>query len=100
MAKLSKKLKRRIVVAVTSEEYGKELIDAIEQGGSEVLSGDGSPLNSLGENGNLYIDLISGDLYKKYDDSWYIQPVGEQGPQGIQGEQGPQGIQGIQGYKR
>lgn len=30
MVRLSDKLKRRIVVAVTSEKYGKELIDAIE----------------------------------------------------------------------
>lgn len=30
MVKLSEKLKRRIVIAVTSEKYGKELIDAIE----------------------------------------------------------------------
>lgn len=30
MVRLSDKLKRRIVVAVTSEQYGKELIDAIE----------------------------------------------------------------------
>lgn len=30
MTKLSDKLKRRIVIAVTSEKYGKELIDAIE----------------------------------------------------------------------
>ena len=32
MAFLSSKLKRRIVIAVTSELYGKELIDAIENG--------------------------------------------------------------------
>lgn len=33
MTSLSSKLKRRIVSALTSEKYGKELIDAIEQGG-------------------------------------------------------------------
>ena len=30
MVKLSEKLKRRIVIALTSEKYGKELIDAVE----------------------------------------------------------------------
>jgi hypothetical protein len=41
--KLSDKLKRRIVIAVTSEQYGKELIDAIEsediQTGTTVIAG-------------------------------------------------------------
>lgn len=43
MATLTEKLKRRIVLAVTSEKYGKELIDAIEHadagGGAIVDSG-------------------------------------------------------------
>jgi hypothetical protein len=59
MPKLSEKLKRRIVIAVTSEQYGKELIDAIEniEGSGEVLNGTGVPSNALGDNGDLYIDL-------------------------------------------
>lgn len=58
MARLSQKLKRRIVVAHTSEKYGKELIDAIEASDS-ILTGDSMPDNSLGENGNLYMNLTN-----------------------------------------
>lgn len=38
MVRLSDKLKRRIVIAVTSEKYGKELIDAIEGGSTNTGS--------------------------------------------------------------
>jgi hypothetical protein len=78
MPKLSEKLKRRIVIAVTSEQYGKELIDAIEniEGSGEVLNGTGAPSNTLGDNGDLYINLTNGDLYKKINDVWVLHQDG------------------------
>lgn len=73
MALLSQKLKRRIVIAVTSEKYGKELIDAIEGASSEILTGNTAPDSSLGNDGNLYVNLSNGDLYIKIDGSWQLQ---------------------------
>jgi hypothetical protein len=74
MSKLSKNTQQRIVISLTSESAGKELIDAI--GGGKVLSGNVAPDDSLGENGDLYINITNGDLYKKYNDSWSLQESG------------------------
>ena len=102
---LSKNAKERIVISLTSDPVGKEVIQAIEEGGGN-LSGNGVPANSLGNNGDLYVDLLTGDLYKKYNNQWAEGGTGPQGPQGIQGvkgdqgdpgETGPQGIQGENG---
>jgi hypothetical protein len=76
MTKLSKDAKERIIISLTSEPVGKEVIKAIE-GGDDVLSGNGAPSNSLGENGNLYINLLNGDLYKKYNNAWELQLDGQ-----------------------
>ena len=57
MAKLSKKLKRRIVVAVTSEQYGKELIDAIEGGAGTGVSIWGSIEGNIVDQADLSIIL-------------------------------------------
>jgi len=75
MAILSEKLKRRIVIAHTSEKYGKELIDAIESS-SDILTGNTAPSDGLGVNGNLYVNLINGDLYLKYNDAWELKSSG------------------------
>ena len=76
MTKLSKDAKERIIISLTSEPVGKEVIKAIEDG-DDVLSGNGAPSNSLGENGNLYINLLNGDLYKKYNNIWKLQLDGQ-----------------------
>lgn len=77
MSKLSIELKRRIVIAVTSEEYGKELIDAIEAS-DEILTGNTAPANSLGSNGNLYVNINNGDLYVKYNNAWELKLSGSE----------------------
>ena len=77
MSKLSDKLKRRIVVAHTSEKYGKELIDAIESG--QTLSGNGVPASSLGDNGNLYVNLINANVYSKANNIWVLISGGSGG---------------------
>ena len=74
MAKLKLDTKKRIVVSLTDEEAGKDLIDLVEK--NDVLSGDGAPSSSLGENGELYVDLLTGDLYKKYNNAWALQTGG------------------------
>lgn len=70
MAKLSKDAKERIIISLTSDPVGKEVIRAIEDG--DILTGNTAPANSLGENGNLYMNLINGDLYKKFNDAWEL----------------------------
>jgi hypothetical protein len=76
MAKLSKEAKERIIISLTSEPVGKEVIRAIEEG-DDVLSGNGAPDNSLGENGNLYVNLVNGDLYVKHNNAWELQLSGQ-----------------------
>jgi hypothetical protein len=75
------------------------------------LNGNGAPASGLGDNQNLYIDDLTGDVYRKSNDAWALignmkgpkgdkgekGNTGDQGPQGIQGPQGDQGIQGPQG---
>lgn len=82
MAKLKLDTKKRIVISLTDEVAGKDLIDAIE--GNKVLSGDGAPSNALGDNGDLYLNLITGELYKKYNDTWVLQQSGELALQDIE----------------
>jgi hypothetical protein len=68
MSLLSYNLKRRIVIAITSELYGKELIDAIENG----MIGPQGPKGDTGAQG----------------------PAGVAGPKGDTGAQGPAGTPG------
>ena len=63
MTLLSDKLKRRIVVAVTSEKYGKELIDAIE--GSSTNTGS---------------SIVNTPIYTVTDNDYYIGVNTSSGP--------------------
>lgn len=74
MSKLSKDAKERIIISLTSDPVGKEVIKAIEDSG--ILTGNTSPADSLGDNGNLYMNLINGDLFKKFNDHWVLQANG------------------------
>jgi hypothetical protein len=79
--------------------------------GATLRSGSGVPSDSLGNDGDYYINTVNDDLYTKVSGTWgspianikgATGPQGEQGIQGIQGVQGdpgPQGIQGIQGVQ-
>ena len=71
MAKLKLDTKKRIVISLTDEIAGKDLIDAIE--GGKILSGEGVPPSNFGDNGELYLNLTDGDLYKKFNNSWVLQ---------------------------
>ncbi len=74
--------------------------------GSKWYTDSGNPSNGLGLVGDFYLDISTGDVYRKTGAvTWTFEgnikgPQGFQGPQGIQGiqgNQGPQGVQGIQG---
>ena len=72
--------------------------------GNGIHNGTGAPGNSLGIDGDFYLDTTAFTVYgPKVSGSWsggsqsLIGPQGPIGPQGIQGFQGNQGFQGIQG---
>jgi hypothetical protein len=70
--------------------------------GANILTGDGVPDNGIGTDGDLYINNLNGDVYKKVSGAWVLQlnirgPQGIQGIQGDQGEIGPEGPQGLVG---
>lgn len=68
---------------------------------SKWTTGFGEPISSEGNNGDMYLDNITGDVYQKTDGSWALETniIGVDGQQGEQGVQGIQGIPGVQGDK-
>lgn len=48
-------------------------------GGGGALSGSGAPDNSLGADGNLYVNLLTGDVYSKSSGAWNIVSGGSGG---------------------
>ena len=52
--------------------------------GTSIYSGDGAPSDSLYANGDLYVDLLTGDVYKKTAGAWITQG-NIKGPTGAQG---------------
>jgi hypothetical protein len=71
--------------------------------GNTVLSGSGVPSDSLGTDGDFYIDIVAWDIYgPKSGGTWpagvsLIGPEGPQGDPGPTGDPGPQGPQGDPG---
>ncbi|MDP3178904.1 MAG: hypothetical protein Q8M76_13440 [Spirochaetaceae bacterium] len=77
--------------------------------GSTWYTGEGTPaanatLLAASEDGDLFLDILTANVYVKASGSWGVTPLvnikgaqGPQGIQGIQGEIGPQGPQGLQG---
>lgn len=50
--------------------------DPADLGGGSVLFGYGAPDNSLGMNGDLYVNKSNGDIYSKNNDAWELQGGG------------------------
>ncbi len=68
--------------------------------GKSVLSGSGAPAESLGTDGDFYIDTSTNQIYgPKASGAWGtpVNLVGPQGPTGATGPEGPQGDQGPPG---
>lgn len=73
-------------------------------GGTVWRNGSGAPSNSLGANGDYYLNDDNGDVYKKTAGTYSVVaniegPQGDQGPTGNTGPEGPQGIKGDKGDK-
>jgi len=60
-----------------------------------------NPDNSIGKNGDLFLNITTSDYFEKTSDVWNLRGnlKGNQGEQGIQGPQGIQGLQGDPGPK-
>lgn len=65
--------------------------------GSQILSGANAPSNSTGSNGDYYINITNGYLYKKISGSWSYTNICMKGT-GEQGPQGPAGASFLEGY--
>ena len=66
------------------------------EAGTSWRSGTEAPQNSLGVNGDYYLNVIDGNVYRK-DNGVYgiaLSIKGEVGPVGPQGPKGDQGLQG------
>ena len=71
-------------------------------GGATWLVGEGAPNVDVGNNGDLYLDTVSGDIYVKSKDGWdqvgNLQgPPGKDGADGQDGEDGKDGADGQDG---
>lgn len=69
--------------------------------GASFYSGPGVPDSSVnGNDGDLYLDLANGEIYKHVNGAWADQSYSILGPVGPQGPQGNQGatIRGTQTY--
>ena len=60
------------------------------------LSGSSAPANSLGKDGDYYLNTASGDVSAKSAEAWSVV-ANVVGSTGAKGDKGDQGIQGIQG---
>ena len=83
-------------------ETGEKGSDGINgKDGSSVLTGDGVPDSSLGNDGDSYINLNNYDYYVKEDGVWVLKGniKGEKGNDGVDGKDGIDGKDGQQGEK-
>ncbi|MEI5584095.1 MULTISPECIES: hypothetical protein [unclassified Agromyces] len=88
-----------------SVDYEEALADILPAG-SAVRAGTGAPEAGKGDEGDVYIDISSADVWL-FQDDWVLvgnirtsaaeNLTGEQGPQGEPGAAGEQGEQGEQG---
>ena len=64
--------------------------------GHSITSGPGAPNNANGKDGDLYVDINTGDLYRKDNGTW--KPNGTiKGAKGDKGDTGPAGPAGKDG---
>lgn len=71
-------------------------------GGSTWRVGIGPPPNTLGVNGDFYINTVNGDFYEKISGGYVLQgqfsgPTGPAGPPGVTGPAGTPGLRGNPG---
>lgn len=99
------------VTYTVSDEAGNEAtkertVNVVEPGGNENppaegawYTGEGEPNADLGDEGDLYLDTKTGDVYQKDSDGWGDSIMNITGPEGDQGNPGDTGDQGDKGDK-
>jgi hypothetical protein len=66
--------------------------------GTTVLHGTGAPADTVGKNGDFYLDTAAETMYgPKTDGAWPASGASLIGPQGAKGNTGAQGPQGLKG---
>jgi len=61
--------------------------------GTQIITGSSAPTSSLGNSGDIYIQINTGDVYRKTGNTWNL--IGNiKGPPGEPGQQGPAGQTG------
>ena len=92
--------------SVTPAPEYEDALAEILPAGSAVRVGSGAPEAGKGYEGDVYIDVLTADVYLFQDDWTFVGNIrqsaaenlsGEQGPEGAPGAQGPAGPQGQQG---
>lgn len=58
--------------------------------GSQIITGSGAPSNLLGDDGDFYLDTVTGNYYLK-DSGAYVLQGNLKGPTGATGATGPAG---------
>ncbi|SNW62082.1 Collagen-like protein [Orpheovirus IHUMI-LCC2] len=64
--------------------------------GSQIITGNGNPIPNQGENGDFYLDNLTGNYYQKENGIWIYRGnlMGPQGPPGVPGQDGSQILTG------
>lgn len=61
-------------------------------GDGRLLFGTGAPPSTLGNNGDYYTNLTTGDVYIRYGDTWNINTGGGGGTANATGHGSPTGV--------
>lgn len=74
------------------------VMGAIDEGDNmvEFIIDNGSPSDDFGNKGDIYLDAITGDFYKKDDTAWNLK-ANLSGKDGKDGEDGKDGVNGKDG---
>lgn len=68
--------------------------------GMSFLTGDTNPAAGTGNDGDVYVHTVNGNLYKKEDGSWVqkMNLIGAPGQDGTDGRDGTDGTDGTDGF--
>lgn len=76
----------------------EEALAEILPAGSAVRAGSGAPEEGKGYDGDVYIDVVTADVYLFQDGEWtYVGNIRASAAENLTGEQGPEGAAGPQG---
>ena len=87
-----------VVAVILLATINSTAFAAADGGSNNIWSGKGSPSNSFGNKGDMYLDTSNGDYWQKdHDSGKWTREVNLSGPPGPQGPPGPKGDTGAAG---